>query len=56
MGGKINKSVKATKHIDSYKYEIHDFYEDLRGSSRESLLHLSSVMLSINDNIRISSI
>ena len=34
MGGEIYKTEKATDHIDSYKYEVHDFYGDLRGSSR----------------------
>ncbi len=56
LGGKIHKSPFANIHLDSYKYEIHDFFGDIRGSSRESLIHLSSLMLSINDNIKISSI
>ena len=34
MNGKIEKPKSAIIHIDSYKYEIHDFYGDLRGSSR----------------------
>lgn len=54
--GKIHKSTKADVHIKSFKYEIHDFFHDFRGMNRESLLHLATIMLSINDNIKISSL
>ncbi len=49
-------SAFANIHIESYKYEIHDFFGDIRGSTRASLIHLSSVMLSINDNMKIGFI
>lgn len=53
MDGKIKKSDNALTHIKSYKYDIHDFFGDIRGIDRESLLHLATIMLSINDNIKI---
>lgn len=33
--------------LEFYKYDIHDFFGDIRGSNRESQLHLAALMLSI---------
>lgn len=33
-GGKIKKIDKADRQISSFKYEIHDFFGDLRGATR----------------------
>lgn len=32
--GKIVKSNKANVHINSFRYDIHDFFGDIRGSTR----------------------
>ncbi len=32
--GVINKSIRANIHINSFKYDIHDFFYDIRGTTR----------------------
>lgn len=43
-------------HINSFKYDIHDSFGDIRGQTRESQFHLVALMLSIDDNMRMQSI
>lgn len=54
--GTITKSTKADAHIESYRYDIHDLFGDIRGTTRESQFHMASLMISIDNNMRISSI
>lgn len=54
--GTINKSKAANVHINSFKYDIHDSFGDIRGQTRESQFHLVALMLSIDDCMRMQSI
>ena len=54
--GVIDKQKSSNIHIDSYKYDVHDFFGDLRGTNRSSQLHLASLMLSINNDMPIKEI
>lgn len=50
--GKIQKKYDADIFIDSFRYDIHDFFADIRGSTRQSQFHLVAILLSIDDNMR----
>ena len=50
--GNIQKKKNADIFIDSFRYDIHDFFGDIRGSTRQSQFHLVAILLSIDDNMR----
>lgn len=54
--GDLSKNNKADCLISYFKYDIHDFFNDIRGNTREAQFHLAGIFLSINDNMKISSI
>lgn len=54
--GQITKEYKADAHISLFRYDIHDLFGDLRGYTRESQIYLATLMLSIDDNMRMSEI
>ena len=54
--GAIIKPRGPDEYIETFKYDIHDFFGDMRGMTREGQFHLASIMLSINNDMKITSI